>query len=183
MSRASSAPHNRPQLAIVMGVSGSGKSSVAKALAEKMGYQYLDADDFHSDEAKACMAAGTPLTDAQRIPWVHNICAHLNQRAKNEQSCTLAFSGLRRSHRQQLRELPFDVVFLYLDGSKALIAERMNTRNNHFMPTSLLDSQFDSMEESATEHDVVKINIDAELHEVVQNCLQHLRARLSSSTR
>ncbi|UTF59993.1 gluconokinase [Gilvimarinus sp. DA14] len=178
MSRAPSAPTHQPQLVIVMGVSGSGKSSVAKAMAEQLNYEYLDADDFHSDEAKACMAAGVPLTDAQRIPWVHNICAHLATRAQNGQNCTLAFSGLRRSHRQQLRKLPFDLVFLYLKGSKALIAERINARNNHFMPPSLLDSQFASMEESTTETDVISIDIDRPLSQVVESCIEQACSRV-----
>ena len=173
-----SATPNKPclptRLIVVMGVSGSGKSTVAEALAEQLGYCYLDADDFHSDEAKACMAAGTPLTDAQRAPWVHNICAHLAQCAKKEQSCTLAFSGLRRSHREQLRRLPFQVIFLYLDGSQALIARRMSQRCDHFMPTSLLDSQFASMESSDDEADVIPIDISQTPQGVLERCLTSL---------
>ena len=161
-------------LIVVMGVSGSGKSTVAQALAEQLDYCYLDADDFHSTEAKACMAAGKPLTDEQRAPWVHNICAYLTQCAQKEQSCTLAFSGLRRSHREQLRQLPFRVVFLYLDGSQALIAERMSRRSDHFMPPSLLNSQFASMETSDNEPDVIPIDISQPPQMVLEQCLTSL---------
>ena len=148
-----------PVLIIVMGVSGSGKSSVAQSLAETYGYRYLDADDFHSDEAKAHMAAGTPLTDAMRIPWVNNISAYLTECAQLNVSCTLAFSGLRKAHREQLRRLPFRLAFIYLKGKRETIAQRMSSRQDHFMPTSLLDSQFASMEDSSGESDVLPIDI------------------------
>lgn len=170
----------RPVLLIVMGVSGSGKSSVAEALAQHYQYHYLDADDFHSDEAKAQMAAGVPLTDEMRVPWVHNICAHLKDYAQKNASCTLAFSGLRRSHRDQLRQLPFTIVFVYLCGTKSLIAERMSAREGHFMPASLLDSQFASMEDSRGEADVVAIDISPELSQVITNCLHRIEPFLAT---
>lgn len=133
-------PNSMPALIIVMGVSGSGKSSVAEELAKHYQMRYLDADDFHSDEAKAQMAAGIPLTDELRAPWVHNISAYLTDCAAKNISCTLAFSGLRKNHREILRQLPFHVIFLHLTGSKELIAQRMSARSDHFMPASLLDS-------------------------------------------
>ncbi|HEY7884184.1 MAG TPA: gluconokinase, GntK/IdnK-type [Cellvibrionaceae bacterium] len=169
-----------PVLIIVMGVSGSGKSTVAQFLAEDLNYCYLDADDFHTDEAKAQMAAGTPLTDAMRIPWVNNICAHLTQRAQSGTSCTLAFSGLRKAHRESLRQLPFRVVFTYLNGSKATIAQRMSLRADHFMPTSLLDSQFASMEDSSAEADVLTIDISADLPQVLAACKSQVSAYLTA---
>jgi len=165
-----------PVLVVVMGVSGSGKSTVARSLAEELGYCYLDADDFHSDEAVAQMAAGIPLTDAMRIPWVNNICAHLTKCAQSGTSCTLAFSGLRKAHRESLRQLPFQVVFAYLNGSKQTIAQRMSLRADHFMPTSLLDSQFASMEDSSTESDVLSIDISADLPEVLTECKSRIAA-------
>ncbi|MDO3387046.1 gluconokinase, GntK/IdnK-type [Gilvimarinus sp. SDUM040013] len=167
-----------PVLIIVMGVSGSGKSSVAKALAQHYQYLYLDADDFHSEAAKAQMAAGTPLTDELRAPWVHNISAYLNECFQKGTSCTLAFSGLRQAHRDTLRQLPFNIVFLHLEGSKALIASRMNDRSDHFMPTSLLDSQFDSLEPCNQESDIISVDITPPLERVIDSCYRDIEAKL-----
>lgn len=171
-------PTSPPVLVIVMGVSGSGKSSVAQSLAENYGYRYLDADDFHSDEAKAQMAAGTPLTDEMRIPWVNNISAYLTDCAHSGVSCTLAFSGLRQAHRERLRSLPFKVIFIYLKGSKETISRRMGSREDHFMPTSLLDSQFASMEDSSAEADVLPIDITPPLEQVIDECRSRIDERL-----
>lgn len=173
-------PTSPPVLVIVMGVSGSGKSSVAQSLAEDFGYRYLDADDFHSDEAKAQMAEGTPLTDEMRIPWVNNISAYLTECAQSGISCTLAFSGLRQAHRECLRSLPFKVIFIYLKGSKETIARRMSSRQDHFMPTSLLDSQFASMEDSSTETDVLPIDITPPLEQVIRECKSRIDAQLGN---
>ncbi|BFM21247.1 gluconokinase [Gilvimarinus japonicus] len=169
----------QPVLVIVMGVSGTGKSCVAKALAQHYGYRYIDADDFHSDEAKALMAKGTPLTDALRAPWVHNIGAYLRECAAAKVSCTLAFSGLRSDHRQQLRQLPFRRVFIYLAGKKSTIAERMNRRQDHFMPSSLLDSQLASMQSPTAEPEVSKISIEPPLEEVIANCIEKIDDRIA----
>jgi gluconokinase len=125
----------QPYLIISMGVSGSGKSTLAKRLAEQFDLPFFEADDFHSAENKAHMAAGKPLTDAMREPWIAHMCDTLKTTGK---SCVLAYSGLRRAHRQRFRELGFKTLFLHLHGEKALIAERMQARANHFMPSSLL---------------------------------------------
>jgi len=172
----------QPVLLIVMGVSGTGKSCVAEALAQHYGYRYLDADDFHSSEAKALMAKGTPLTDALRAPWVHNIEAYLRECAAAKISCTLAFSGLRSDHRQQLRQLPFRRMFIYLAGSKATIAARMNSRPDHFMPTSLLDSQLASMQPPTDEPEVIEISIEPSLDEVIASCIEKIDGQIARET-
>ncbi|WP_041522809.1 gluconokinase [Gilvimarinus agarilyticus] len=171
----------QPVLLIVMGVSGTGKSSVAQALAEHYGYRYLDADDFHSDEAKALMAQGTPLTDALRAPWVRNIGAHLTQCAADGTNCTLAFSGLRHDHREQLRQLPFQRLFVFLAGRKDTIATRMNQRQDHFMPTSLLDSQLASLQSPSAEPDVIEVSIEPALAEVIDNCIDRIDQSLGKT--
>lgn len=154
----------QPYLIISMGVSGSGKSTIAKLLAKKLGLPFLEADNFHSAENKAHMAAGKPLTDAMREPWITNIC----QTIQNEgTSCVLAYSGLRRAHRQRFRELGFKTLFLHLYGTKKLIASRMRSRNNHFMPASLLESQFAAMEPAQSEQDMVTISINATVPKIV----------------
>ncbi|WP_084005053.1 gluconokinase [Gilvimarinus polysaccharolyticus] len=167
------------KLLIVMGVSGTGKSSVAEALAQHFNYRYLDADDFHSDEAKAMMASGTPLTDAIRVPWVHNISTYLRQCANSGTSCTLAFSGLRSDHRQLLRQLPFQRLFFYLTGDKTTIAERMSSRENHFMPSSLLDSQLASMQSPVDEPEVIEVSITPPLDQVIAHCITHAERELT----
>ena len=148
-------------VAVVMGVSGSGKTTIARALADAWPAVFLDADDFHSDEARARMAGGQPLTDAMRQPWVERIAAELQRRVAAGERVSLAFSGLRRRHRDMLREAGLPLRFLFLQGERDLIAARMQARSGHYMPVSLLDSQFATLEPPSEEPDVRAIAIDA----------------------
>ena len=167
----------QPYIIISMGVSGTGKSTLAQLIAETYKLDFLEADDFHSDENKAHMAAGKPLTDEMREPWIANICNTITSKGK---SCVLAYSGLRRAHRQKFRELGFKTLFLNLQGSKELIAERMNQRSDHFMPTSLLDSQFAAMDPPEGEPDMVSVSIDATVPEIVAEATKHIEKFISS---
>ncbi len=157
----------KPVALICMGVSGCGKTTIAQALAEHFNFQFLDADDFHSEENKVHMAAGKPLTDAMRLPWVHSMREYVQILAQRNKSCTLAFSGLRAAHRKILRNTDMQTIYLYLKGSQQVILERMNARENHFMPDSLLDSQFDSMEDPTGESDVITVDINKNLNEIL----------------
>jgi gluconokinase len=148
------------RVAVVMGVSGSGKTTLARALAGAWDATFLDADDFHTDEARALMAAGEPLTDEMRKPWAARIAAELQRRVGDGARVTLAFSGLRRQHRDVLRAAGMPLRFLFLRGEAALIGQRMRERSGHYMPVSLLDSQFDTLEEPADEDDVVVLPVD-----------------------
>lgn len=147
-------------VAVVMGVSGSGKTTLARALADAWTATFLDADDFHSDEARAWMASGRPLTDAMRAPWVERIAAELRRRVAAGERVTVAFSGLRRGHRDLLRATGLPMRFLFLEGDASLIAERMRARSGHYMPVSLLDSQFDALEDPRGEPDVATLRIE-----------------------
>lgn len=148
------------RVAVVMGVSGSGKTTLARALADAWEATFLDADDFHSDEARALMAGGQPLTDEMRQPWVARIAADLQRRVADGARVTLAFSGLRRQHRDVLRATGLPLRFLFLRGEAALIGQRMRERSGHYMPVALLDSQFATLEEPAAEDDVVVLPVD-----------------------
>jgi gluconokinase len=161
-------PQAATYLVIVMGVSGSGKSTLAKALADIYGYEYLDGDDFHSDESRALMAEGTPLTDEQRAPWVATIKQHLQDNANHLTHSILAFSGLKKKHREELRSAGLRTIVLYLKGNKDIIQERINNRKGHFMAPALLDSQFSSMEDPLGEPDVHLIAIWPTLEQVMQ---------------
>ena len=148
------------RVAVVMGVSGSGKTTLARALADAWEATFLDADDFHSDEARALMAGGEPLTDEMRQPWAASIAADLQRRVADGERVTLAFSGLRRQHRNMLRAAGLPLRFLFLRGEAALIGQRMRERSGHYMPVSLLDSQFATLEEPVDEDDVVALSVD-----------------------
>ena len=141
-------------VAVVMGVSGSGKTTLARALAAAWEASFLDADDFHSDAAKAHMASGQPLTDAMRQPWVERIAAELQRRVAAGERVTLAFSGLRRAHRDMLRAAGLPLRFVFLHGDMETIAARMRERSGHYMPVSLLESQFATLEDPRDEADV-----------------------------
>jgi len=158
--------NQKPVLVICMGVSGSGKSTLARKLSRRFKLAFFEADDYHGSINTAHMAAGLPLTDAMREPWINNLCQVLASEAERGIDCVLAYSGLRRNHRQRFRALGFRTLFLYLQGDKELIAARMHERNTHFMPVSLLDSQFEDMEPVADEPDIVIIKVDVEMEEL-----------------
>lgn len=169
---------NEVRVAVVMGVSGSGKTTLARALADAWGAIFLDADDFHSDEAKASMARGEPLTDESREPWVARIAADLQRRVAGGARVTLAFSGLRRRHRDVLRAAELPLRFLYLRGEAALIGQRMRERDGHYMPVSLLDSQFAALEEPTAEENAVVLPVDLPPDAQLRRALQALAAPL-----
>jgi gluconokinase len=146
------------RVVVVMGVSGSGKTTLAHALADAWPATFLDADDVHSLAAKARMAGGQPLTDRMRAPWVRRIALDLQRRVAAGERVVLAFSGLRRRHRDRLRTTGLPMKFLFLHGDAALIASRLQARRGHYMPASLLDSQFATLETPVDEADVVRID-------------------------
>lgn len=160
-------PNANTNLIILMGVSGSGKSSLAKALADHYGYNYLDGDDFHSQEARDRMAKGLPLTDAMRLPWVIRMRDYFHDAAKRHQHSTLAFSGLKRIHRDELRKAGLKTIFIFLHSDKDTIQTRVNKRAGHFMAPSLVDSQFESLEDPSHEADVFTVDVRAPLDQVL----------------
>lgn len=161
-------------LIIVMGVSGSGKTTIAKAIAEHYHYQFLDADDFHSPENKQHMASGKPLTDAMRLPWVNNIREHLHAAMSHKDHSVLAFSGLRRQHRDILRNAGLRTLVLFLNGDKDTIQQRVNHRKNHFMSPGLVESQFAALEDPLEEADVVSVDVKGDIQSVINQCIQQV---------
>ena len=132
---------------LVMGVSGCGKSTIGKMLAEKLGWEFFDADDFHPAENIAKMKAGVPLTDADRGPWLVRLARLLREEIAAGRHPVLACSALRHSYRDTLLAGLPGIRIVYLRGDRELIASRMQSRPGHFMPPSLLESQFAALEE------------------------------------
>lgn len=156
---------------VVMGVSGCGKTTLARQLAEHLNWQFLDADDFHSHANKAHMRSGKPLTDEMRRPWVESIRQRLIAQAKQGNSCTLAFSGLRKAHRNALRIEDARVIYLHLRGEKEIILQRMNGRSEHFMPSSLVDSQFAALELPTPEEQIYTLDINNSVEALINKSL------------
>lgn len=144
---------------VVMGVSGSGKSTVAGLLAERLGWDLVEGDDLHPDENVAKMAAGVPLDDEDRAPWLDTVSSWIVEHALAGVPGVVTCSALKRRYRDVLRE--HDVVFVHLRGSGDLLGERMSAREDHFMPVSLLDSQFAALE--PPEADERHVDVDAGL--------------------
>jgi len=132
-------------IVIVMGVSGCGKSTIGRQLADQLGYPFLDADELHPPGNVAKMAAGTPLTDADRKPWLEL----LNAKLRGQENAVLACSALKESYRQLLSTGLADCRFVHLRGSVELIRARLEKRQHRFMPASLLESQFATLEPPA----------------------------------
>jgi carbohydrate kinase (thermoresistant glucokinase family) len=141
---------------VMMGVSGSGKTTIASAVAQRLGWQMLEGDKLHPPANVAKMSAGTPLTDDDRWPWLHAIASAIDDWRANGVSGVVACSALKRAYRDILIGPRKNVVLVYLEGSHELIAKRMAARHGHFMPPGLLDSQFATLEEPAeAEHPIV----------------------------
>jgi gluconokinase/6-phosphogluconolactonase len=160
-----------PPVLVVMGVSGSGKTTVARPLAERLGWPFKEGDDFHPPANIAKMKAGAPLTDADRAPWLAAIAAWIDGQAAADEAGVVTCSALKRAYRAGLTAGHPQVRIVYLRGSQAVIAARLAKRRHHFMPPSLLASQFaDLQEPGADEHPIV-IDIDqpveAQVDEIV----------------
>jgi len=162
-------PH-QPVL-VVMGVSGSGKSTVGAAIAQRLRVPFADADDFHPPANVAKMTAGHPLDDHDRHPWLEAIGAWL---AQHEDGGVMSCSALKRSYRDLLRHHLGTVEFLHLHGSREVIARRQSSRPGHFMPASLLTSQFATLEPLAPDERGLVIDIDQDIDSIVQQYVNHL---------
>ncbi|TRX53843.1 gluconokinase, GntK/IdnK-type [Thalassomonas sp. M1454] len=167
-------------LYIVMGVSGCGKTTVAKTLSQHFNYHFVEADDFHSEQAKAYMQQGVALTDEQRLPWIELICSALKAQYELGNDCVLAYSGLRAEHREKFKQLGFNCQFIYLKAEQDVIATRLTERESHFFNPTLLASQFASLQSPEGEADVLTFNAN---QAVAPLCQQIIKAISNSVTK
>jgi len=166
---------------IVMGVSGSGKSTIADALGRRLGWIVEDADRFHPESNVKKMSAGTPLTDDDRCPWLRAIAAEIARKRASGTSVIIACSALKRVYRDILVQGNDDTRIVYLRGRKELIAARLNARKNHFMPPGLLDSQFKTLEEPTADEYPLVVDIDAPVDDIADRIVALLDQERSVS--
>ena len=163
-----------------MGVSGTGKSSVAEGIAAALGLACVDGDHLHAPESVAKMMAGTPLCDADRWPWLDRIGARLCGSAAEPAGVVVSCSALRRVYRDRLRAAAPQLRFVFLDGSPELIRARMLARKDHYMPPGLLDSQLQTLERPGPdEPSVLPVNIAASLATVVSQAVALLQRAMN----
>jgi len=143
---------------VVMGVSGSGKTTVAELLARQLGWRFVEGDRLHPEANVEKMRQGTPLTDADRAPWLDRIGEELKNWAAEGRSGVMTCSALKRAYRDRIRSARPDVRFVHLKGSEALIEGRVGARHHEYMPASLLRSQFETLEEPAPDEQAVTID-------------------------
>ena len=150
---------SKPRHLVVMGVSGSGKTTIAHRLAAELGHEFADADDFHPEANIAKMARGQALTDADREPWLGALAAWIAQRRSLGLSTVLACSALKRRYRDTLRSAAPHIVFIHLDAPRETLLRRLQHREGHYMPAELLDSQLATLEPLAA--DEAGVTLDA----------------------
>ncbi|MDP2803239.1 MAG: gluconokinase [Phreatobacter sp.] len=159
-----------------MGVSGSGKSTVGLGLARALGWDFRDGDSFHPPANVAKMRSGAPLTDADRWPWLDAISRHVAELEDGDGHVVIACSALKRAYRDRLRAAGARLRFIHLDGSFDLIDGRMRARRDHFMPPSLLESQFATLEAPAPDEQAVTVPIADDPEAIVATILARLAA-------
>jgi gluconokinase len=167
-------PDKTPCALVVMGVSGSGKSTIADKLAERLGWSYEDGDKFHPANNVAKMSAGHPLTDEDRWPWLQAIAEEIDRVCESSRHVVIACSALKRAYRDVLVHGRSDVRIVYLEGSQELIASRMAARKHHFMPPGLLDSQFKTLEPPTPDENPVTVSVDARVDTIVGDIVGEL---------
>lgn len=168
---------------ILMGVSGSGKSTIAEALARRLGWTVEDGDSFHPSSNIAKMSKGIPLTDEDRWPWLRAIAAEIERKRARGENVIIACSALKRAYRDILVQGHRDTRIAYLRGAKDLIADRLSARKGHFMPAGPLDSQFATLEEPGPDEHPLVVDINTSVDELADriialldsNDIQHTR--------
>lgn len=133
-------------IVVLMGVSGSGKTTVGRALASQLGWGFADADDYHPEANKAKMHAGIPLTDQDRWPWLEALRHLIDEARRQHRNLVLACSALKHEYQHYLQHDAEDIRYVFLEGSESLIAERLAARHGHFMNPALLHSQFEALQ-------------------------------------
>jgi gluconokinase len=163
-----------PCALIVMGVSGSGKSTIGEQLAQRLAFSYEDGDKFHPPGNVAKMSAGHPLTDDDRWPWLQAIADEIDRICLAREHAVIACSALKRAYRDVLVHGRNDVRIVYLQGSQQLIADRLAQRKGHFMPPGLLDSQFKTLESPDASEHAVTASIDGSVDDIVDDIVHQL---------
>ena len=179
--------NDRPDMApcalIVMGVSGSGKSTIAAGLAERLGWTFEDGDRFHPESNVAKMSAGHPLTDEDRWPWLQAIADEIDRVCKAGGQVVIACSALKRVYRDIVVHGRNDVRIVFLSGSQSLIADRLAHRKGHFMPPGLLDSQFKTLEPPQADEYPLTVSIDAPVELIVNNIVAQVATQSTEQVR
>jgi carbohydrate kinase (thermoresistant glucokinase family) len=172
-----------PVIAIVMGVSGSGKTTVSALLAAALGCQFQEGDDLHPAENLKKMQGGTPLTDADRLPWLRKIAEEIDSWRARGDSGVLTCSALERSYRDIVIGNRPGVTLVYLKGSYDLIRRRMAARHEHFMPVALLDSQFATLQEPTPNEHPITMDVGVRPTEIAAEIVHQLEERQGSGRR
>lgn len=170
---------DKPVIAIIMGVSGSGKTTVAVLLAAALGCQFQEGDELHPDANVEKMSSGKPLTDADRLPWLEKIAAEIDGWRARGESGVLTCSALKRSYRDIIIGDRADVTLVYLKGDYELIHRRMAARQEHFMPVKLLDSQFAALQEPTPDEHPIVVDVTGRPPEIVADIVRQLEERQS----
>jgi gluconokinase len=160
---------------VVMGVSGCGKSTVAASLAQKLDWDLAEADTFHSPANIEKMRSGIALTDEDRGPWLDAIAAWIDSERARERSCVVACSALKRRYRERLSGGKSDVRFVFLSGPYDTVAARLAGRSGHYMPLSLLQSQFEALEPPGPEENPIVLSIALPVEEIASEVMLELR--------
>lgn len=161
---------------IVMGVSGAGKSTIAELLSQRLNRPLIEGDSLHPAANIAKMSQGVPLNDEDRLPWLKAIAARIDEARKSRQPVIVTCSALKRAYRDILTGGQHDVGFVYLRGTRNLIASRLKARTDHFMPPDLLDSQFAALQEPGEDEPTIAIAIDAAPTEIVDQIVRQFAA-------
>ncbi|MFE9769077.1 gluconokinase [Streptomyces sp. NPDC005808] len=162
-----------PHVVVIMGVAGTGKTTIGPLLAARLGVPYAEGDDFHPPANIAKMTAGTPLTDADRWPWLDAIGRWAHERAGL--GGVVSSSALKRGYRDRLRAAAPGVVFVHLTGDRALIEGRMSQRQGHFMPAALLDSQLATLQPLEADEVGVAVDVSGDPGEITERAVAALR--------
>lgn len=165
--------HDQQPVLVVMGVSGSGKSTVAGLLADHLGWNLQEGDDLHSTANRMKMASGQPLTDEDRWPWLDAIASWIRHHTDDGVPGIVTCSALKRTYRDRIRGP--HVVFVYLAGDREQIGHRMSARTDHFMPTTLLDSQISTMEPPSADENAVIIDVGPPAGELVAKIIRQMQ--------